>query len=118
MWPAALLQLGSVALDPAEDRRVIDMQSPFPHHLFQITIAERIPQIPADAQQNDLRLKMTPFERTWVAHNGTPLVFSKQSRVYQSIGMFATEPLKELEAGEGYPPDRRRHEKTGGDRRD
>ncbi len=39
MRSTALLQLWSIALDPAVDRGVIDMQTPFTHHFFQIAIA-------------------------------------------------------------------------------
>ena len=34
MGPTALLQFGCVALHPAVDRGVIDVQSPLEHHLF------------------------------------------------------------------------------------
>src|SRR5258708_29313954 len=40
MRTTALLQLWSRALDPAVDGGVIDMQTPFTHHFFQIAIAE------------------------------------------------------------------------------
>lgn len=32
------------------------------HHLFQVAVAERVAQVPPDAQQDDIGLKMTPFE--------------------------------------------------------
>ncbi len=41
---------------------MIDMQAPLEHHLFQISVAERIPKVPADTEQNNLGLEMTPFE--------------------------------------------------------
>jgi hypothetical protein len=50
----AFLQFGSVALHPAPNRRVIDAQASFCHQLFQITIAERETEIPADAKGDDL----------------------------------------------------------------
>ena len=40
MRPASFVQLWGVALDPAIDRGVIDVQSAFPHHLFEVAIAE------------------------------------------------------------------------------
>src|SRR5258708_7215608 len=48
--PATLLQFRCVALYPAVDRGVIDMQSPLEHHLLYISVAERIPEVPADTE--------------------------------------------------------------------
>jgi len=61
--PRALLQFGSIVLHPAVNRRMIDVQTPFEHHLFQVTVAECIPQVPAYTEKNDISLEMTPLER-------------------------------------------------------
>ncbi len=60
---------------------MVHLQSPFPHHFLQIAVAQRIAQVPAHAEQNDLRLKMTPFERTLLVHEGnsSPVLDEKQS---------------------------------------
>src|SRR5260221_3765286 len=81
MRPRAFVEFWGKVLDPAIDGRVIDMQSPFLHHLFQVAIAERIPQIPAHAEQNDLGFEMTPFEQAWIAHarNSSVVLEIKQS---------------------------------------
>ncbi len=50
----SFLQFGSVALHPAVDRCVMDLQSAFPHHFLQIAVAERVAQVPPDTQENDL----------------------------------------------------------------
>jgi hypothetical protein len=50
MRTAALLQFGGIALNPALNRRVIDVQTSFLHDLFEISIAERIPEIPPGAE--------------------------------------------------------------------
>ena len=42
---------------------MIDVESTLGHHLFQVAVAERIAQIPAHAQQNDLRLRYLPDNR-------------------------------------------------------
>ncbi len=47
---------------------MVDVQTPLPHHLFQVAGAERIPKGLAQAQYNDLGLKMTPFEGVLVVH--------------------------------------------------
>ncbi len=63
MGSAALLSFWGVVLHPTVDRGVIDIQAPLEHHLLQVSIAERIAQVPVDTQQNNLSFKMTPFER-------------------------------------------------------
>ena len=70
VWPAAFLQFRGVALHPAVDRGVVNLQPAFEHHFLQITVAERVAQVPPDTQQNDLGFEMTPFERTRVLHEG------------------------------------------------
>jgi hypothetical protein len=44
------------------------MQTPFPHHLFQVAVAERVSQVPTHAQQNDFGFKVAPFERALLVH--------------------------------------------------
>ena len=63
--PAALLQFGGRALHPAVDRRVIDLQFTFPHHFLQITVAERVAQVPPDTQENDLGFERNAPRRQW-----------------------------------------------------
>jgi hypothetical protein len=63
MRSAAFLKFGFLASHPAVDGRVIDVQSRLGHHLLQVSIAERIPQRPAETEQNDIGLEVTPFER-------------------------------------------------------
>src|SRR6266487_6091117 len=70
MRPASLLQFRSIALHPAIDRGVIDVQTPLPHHLFEIAVAERISKVPAYTEQNDVGFVMTPFERVLLVHEG------------------------------------------------
>jgi hypothetical protein len=48
---------------------MIDRESALPHHFLEVSIAERIPKVPAHAEQNDFRLKMTPFERGGSVHD-------------------------------------------------
>ena len=54
MWPAAFLQFGGIVLHPARDRGVVNPQPAFEHHFLQISVTERVLQVPAHAQQNDL----------------------------------------------------------------
>jgi hypothetical protein len=92
MGSAALFQFGCVALCPTVDRGVIDMQSSLAHHLLQISVAERIPQVPADTKQNDLGLEVTPFEWSGGIHEIGSSQFSEYRRVYRILAIFATQP--------------------------
>ena len=53
-----LLKDRSVALDPPVDGGVVHGKASLDHHLFQVSIAERIAKRPTDAKQDDLRLIM------------------------------------------------------------
>src|SRR5579862_6357086 len=44
---------------------MIQAESPLGHHLFQVPIAERISQIPTNAQHDDLVLKVSPPKQCW-----------------------------------------------------
>src|ERR1044072_10038279 len=57
--PNPFVQDRSIVLDPACDSGVIYGQSPLRHHLFQIAVAERIPEIPAHTQDDHLIPEMT-----------------------------------------------------------
>ncbi|HEY6406976.1 MAG TPA: hypothetical protein VIY29_05880 [Ktedonobacteraceae bacterium] len=61
---------------------MIVVQTPLEHHLFQVSVAERIPEIPADAEQNNLGLEVTPFERGGGIHEIGSSRFSEYRRVY------------------------------------
>lgn len=43
-----------MVLYPAPDRRVVDAEVSFRHEFLQVTIAEREPEIPSDAEDDDL----------------------------------------------------------------
>src|SRR5581483_5661176 len=63
-------QLRGIALNPSVNGSMIDLQPTLPHHFFEVPIAERIAQIPSDAQEDDVGLKMTPFEGRLLTHKG------------------------------------------------
>jgi hypothetical protein len=69
---APFLEFWGVPLNPAIDRRVIHLQSSFPHHFLEVTVAECIPQVPTHAQVNDLGFEVTLFERTLLIHEENP----------------------------------------------
>lgn len=72
------------------------LQLPFPdhvHHLRKIAMAQRISEIPSSAEQNDVGLKMTPFERVSFAHDKSSFV--RFSQLYQISFLLATQPFNQ-----------------------
>jgi hypothetical protein len=51
-------------LDPAPNGYVVQGQAPFRHPLFQVAVAERVPQIPLDAQNDNHVLEVSPPEQS------------------------------------------------------
>ena len=58
----SLIQNWRIALDPTPDRDVVNTELALRHNFFQIPIAERVPQIPPDVQNDDHVLKVPPTE--------------------------------------------------------
>jgi hypothetical protein len=48
------------------------------HHFLQVSVAKWIPEIPPDAEQNDLSLEVTPFERGGGMHEISSSIFSSK----------------------------------------
>jgi hypothetical protein len=48
MRTATPFKLRGIALNPPVDRGMIDRKPTFSHHFFEVTIAERIAEIPTD----------------------------------------------------------------------
>ncbi len=76
---------------------MIDRESPFSHHFFEVTIAECIAEVLTDTKHNDLGLKMTPLEEMRLLQEGDSSAFLAYSRAYQLTIVFATQPF--LKAG-------------------
>jgi hypothetical protein len=55
-------------------------------------VGERIPEVLADTQQNNLGLEVTPFERLGGIHEYRSSQFSEYRRVYSILAIFATQP--------------------------
>jgi hypothetical protein len=53
---------GSVALDPPPDGDVVGVQAPISEQLLDVTVRKKKTQVPRYRQQDDLRLKLAPFE--------------------------------------------------------
>jgi hypothetical protein len=91
MRSASLVQFGSRHLHPTIDGGVIHVEPTFQHHLFEVSITERIAQRPAKTQQNDLRLEMTPREGMLLSHE--EISFLSFSSLYQISFLFAPLPI-------------------------
>lgn len=59
----SLVNLGGISLHPSEDRWMVYRKAALTHHLLKIAVAQLVAQVPAHAQEDDLRLKVTPLER-------------------------------------------------------
>jgi hypothetical protein len=57
----ALFQFGSVSPDPAKEGRVVHLDAAIGEHAFQIAIADRDPQVPANRAQDDLGRELPPL---------------------------------------------------------
>jgi hypothetical protein len=54
----APLELRNVALDPSQDSGVGDIDTALGHHVYQITIAELVCDIPTDAENDDCAVEV------------------------------------------------------------
>src|ERR1700731_647315 len=66
-WPRipapALLEFRHVTLDPAQNGGMGQQDSAFGHHFHQVPCAELVPQIPANAQNDDFLVELPTFEQ-------------------------------------------------------
>jgi hypothetical protein len=62
----ALVEFGSIGLDPAKESGVVDLHTAISQHALEITMADRELQVPADRPQDDLRRELPTFERVLV----------------------------------------------------
>src|SRR5882757_11455483 len=83
-----LIQNGRIVLDPAPDRDVVHRQIPLRHHLLQISIAEGVSQIPANAQKDDHVLEMSSPEQHWP-------ILGHRITLPNPSAKFATDPRRE-----------------------
>ncbi len=58
-----LLDLGRIALNPAEDRGWVDLYTALLHHLGEIAVADAVLAVPAHAEQDDLNWEVTALEQ-------------------------------------------------------
>jgi len=58
-----LIQNGRIALDPAPNGDLVHCQPALRHDFLQIPVAERVPQIPTDTQNNNHVREVSPTEQ-------------------------------------------------------
>jgi hypothetical protein len=63
--PQSLVQDRRITLYPTPNRDVIHRQTALHHHFFQVAVAQRVAQIPADAQNDDHVLEVPPSAQRW-----------------------------------------------------
>ena len=68
--PAPLIEFWRIPLYPTPSGRMVSPQTSLREKFFDVTIGERIPQIPTDSTKNDGWFEVSPFEwcRSWFAH--------------------------------------------------
>src|SRR6185437_13342391 len=94
MRSAAPVQFWCEMLHPPIDRGMVDVETSFPHHFFEVAVAERVAQIPAQAQENNLGFEVPPFERTRLAHEENSSARLDTAEFTTSSAFLATEPVE------------------------
>jgi hypothetical protein len=61
----SLIQNGRITLHPPPDGHVINREIPLRHDLLQVTVGERISQVPPNAQEDYHVFEMPPPEQCW-----------------------------------------------------
>src|SRR5205823_390870 len=94
-----LLQQRDILQHPAIDRGMVDLDAPFFHHLLELTVADRICDVPAYAPEDDVPLKMAAFK---IDHRGLSSSEAPAIRTRDRVGQnLATEPLAEADGCRG-----------------
>jgi hypothetical protein len=91
----ALVEFGCVRLDPAKEGRGVHLNAAVSQHAFQIAIANRELQVPADRPEDELSRELPTLERVLalLLHRqplSTPLVVAQATEAFKA----ATEPHK------------------------
>src|SRR5215470_13019708 len=63
MWPASLIQIGRIRLDPTPNATGIHFHTPLAEDFGDMFVGQRKPEIPANAQQDHFPGIMASFER-------------------------------------------------------
>ena len=71
---------------------MVDVETSFPHHFFEVAVAERVAQIPAQAQENNLGFEVPPFERTRLAYEENSSARLDTAEFTTASAFLATEP--------------------------
>ena len=62
MRPAAFVEFWCICLDPAPNATGIHFHTPFLHDFRDMLVGQRIPEIPTDAQQDELTRIVRPLK--------------------------------------------------------
>ena len=80
----SLIQNGRITLHPAPDGHVVNRKVPLRHDLLQVTVRERISQVPPDAQEDNHVFEMPPAEQCWSSWVTIHPTKSVQLRLHQN----------------------------------
>jgi hypothetical protein len=82
----AFLEFWNVVPHPPQNRRVHKDHSALSHHFHEVTCTQLVPQIPANAQNDNLLIELPPLEQS--------LNLSRRchARDYPTLGNFAPQP--------------------------
>src|ERR1700741_2815964 len=61
----SFIQFGCISLHPSPDRGWIHRKVPFHHHLGEISVAQRIAEVPTDATNDHVIGKVSPSKQRW-----------------------------------------------------
>jgi hypothetical protein len=94
LTPEPHIEFRCITLHPSPNRRRIHRKVPFRHHLGQISITERISEVPTYAQDNHFIGEVPPPKQRWPISRHDFLRYQRrppglqQSRMKQSSGNF------------------------------
>ena len=66
MRAESFVDLWRVALNPSENCGMVYTQSTLSHHLFDIPVRKLVAAVPANAEEDERRLEVTPLERGFI----------------------------------------------------
>jgi hypothetical protein len=94
LFNSMLAEFWSVALDPSPNRHMVDRKVPLRNDFLEISIAEREPEVPADAQNDNLGLEVSPFEQRRPARPHHITLSNRPQPTLQHIRVVSNGPAK------------------------
>ena len=93
----APFEVRNIALDPAHYRRMGQRNPAFDHHFHEIAKAELEPEIPPDAEDDDLSVEMRPLKRSSMFSIRVRTLQKSVHAKYAVLLPFAPEPIGRID---------------------